>query len=56
MQIDNHLNWKCHIDRILPKLSAAGFVIRQLFYVRNLKTLQIVFICQIWNYILVQYN
>jgi len=40
VQIDNHLNWKCHMDPILPKLSIAGFVIRQLFYVLNLKTLQ----------------
>jgi hypothetical protein len=39
VQIDNHLNWKCHIDQILPKLSTAGFVIRQLFYILNLKTL-----------------
>ena len=28
VQIDSHLNWKCYIDQILPKLS---FVIRQLF-------------------------
>ena len=39
VQIDNHLDWKCHIDRILPKLSTTGFVIRQLFYVLTLKTL-----------------
>ena len=39
VQTDNHLYWKCHIDRILSKLSIAGFVIRQLFYVINLKTL-----------------
>jgi hypothetical protein len=37
---NNHLNWKSHIDRILPKLSNAGFVIRQLFYILNLKTLR----------------
>ena len=24
VQIDNHLNWRCHIDHILPKLSTAG--------------------------------
>jgi hypothetical protein len=42
-QIDNHLNWKCHIDRILPKLGTAGFVIRQLFYVLNLKTLRMAY-------------
>jgi len=28
VHIENHLNWKCHIDRILPKLSTAGFIIR----------------------------
>jgi len=27
VQIDNHVNWKCHTDQILPKLSTAGFVI-----------------------------
>jgi hypothetical protein len=36
VQTDNHLNWKQYI---LPKLSTAGFVIRQLFYILNLKTL-----------------
>ena len=39
VQIDNHLNWKCRIDQILPKLSTAVFVIRQLFHVLNLKAL-----------------
>jgi hypothetical protein len=43
VQIDNHLNWKCHIDQILPKLSTAGFVIRELFYTLNLKTLQMAY-------------
>ena len=31
VQIDNHLNGRCHIDHVLPKLSTDGFVIRQLF-------------------------
>jgi hypothetical protein len=43
VQIDNHLNWKCRIDWIFQKLSASGFVIRQLFYVQNLKTLQMAY-------------
>jgi len=43
VQIDNYLNWKCHIDWILLKLSMAGFVIRQLFYVLNLKTLRMAY-------------
>jgi hypothetical protein len=39
VQNNNHLHWKCHIDRILPELSTAGFVFRHLFYLLNLKTL-----------------
>jgi len=43
VQIDNHLIWKYHIDRILTKLSTASFVIRHLFYVLNLETLQMAY-------------
>jgi len=43
MQIDNHLNWKCHIDQILPKLSTVSFVIRQLFYILDSETLRIAY-------------
>ena len=43
VQIDNHLNWRCHIDHILSKLSILGFVIRQLFYVLNLETLRMAY-------------
>lgn len=32
VQIDNHLSWKHHIDRILPTLSTAGFVISYFMY------------------------
>jgi hypothetical protein len=32
VRIDSHLNWKGHIDRILPKLSTAGFVISNFMY------------------------
>jgi hypothetical protein len=51
VQIDNHLNWKCHIDWILPKLSTAGFVIRQLFYVLNLKTLRMAYLAYLLSII-----
>jgi len=40
VQTDNHLNCKCHIDQILPKLSTVGFVIRHLCYILNQKTLR----------------
>ena len=43
VQIDNHLNRKCHIDHFLTKLSVVGFVIRQLFYVLSLETLRMAY-------------
>jgi hypothetical protein len=42
IKIDN-LNWKSHVEYILPKLSSAIFVIRILSYFMNTKTLQIVY-------------
>jgi hypothetical protein len=27
VQIDNHLNWKNHIDQIIPKLSTACYMV-----------------------------
>jgi len=35
IQIDNHLNWKNHIDQIIPKLSAARYMVRQIYYICN---------------------
>jgi hypothetical protein len=43
-QTYNHLNCNWQLDRILPKLSTASFVIRQQFYVPNLKTLRMAYI------------
>ena len=42
MQISNHLNWKKHIDQILPKLSTAHFSIQRLFYIPNIDVLRMV--------------
>jgi hypothetical protein len=28
LQIDNHINWKNHIDQLVPKLSAACYAVR----------------------------
>ena len=33
MQLDNHLNWKDHIDQILPKLSTACYAVRQMHHI-----------------------
>jgi hypothetical protein len=43
VKVDNHFNWKFHIDQIFPKVSNVGFVIRQLFHILNLKTLRMAY-------------
>jgi len=35
MHIDNHMNWKNHVEQILPKLSAACFSIRNFIHTSN---------------------
>jgi len=43
MHIDNHMNWKNHVEQILPKLSAACFSIRNLIPTLNLDILHTVY-------------
>jgi hypothetical protein len=43
LHIDNHMNWKQHVDQILQKLNAACSVIGILFATLNLVTLRNVF-------------
>jgi hypothetical protein len=43
IQIDNHLNWKNHVDQIIPKLSAACYMVRQMCYIYNNDTLKSIF-------------
>jgi hypothetical protein len=43
LQIDNHLNWKNHIDQMVPKLSGACYAIRSMFLVSNTDTLKSVY-------------
>jgi len=35
IQIDSHLNWRNHIDQIIPKLSVACYVVRQMYHICN---------------------
>jgi hypothetical protein len=35
VQIDNHLNWTKHTDKLIPKLSGAGYRVRSMLYVSN---------------------
>jgi hypothetical protein len=43
IQLDSHLNWKNHIDQINPKLSAAGYMVRQMYYICNNNTLRSIY-------------
>ena len=58
VKIDNRLNWECHIDRILPKLITAGFVIKTVILCTKYANVINGILCllsfnhQIWNYIL----
>ena len=40
IQIDNHLNRKNHIDQIIPKLSVACYMVRQMLHICNNDTLR----------------
>ena len=33
IQIDNHLAWRNHIDQIIPKLSIACYMVRQMYHI-----------------------
>jgi hypothetical protein len=39
-QIDNHLNWKKHIDSMFPKLSRTCYAIRPVFHIYSTDTLK----------------
>jgi hypothetical protein len=43
IEIDNKLNWKSHLEYILPKLSSAVFIIRSLSYFMSSETLRMMY-------------
>jgi hypothetical protein len=43
LQIDNRLNWKNHIDQLIPKLSGACYAVRSLLHVGNTDTIKSVY-------------
>jgi hypothetical protein len=43
LQVDNNLNWKTHIQYIIPKLSSACFVIRTITSLMKTETLKLVY-------------
>ena len=40
LQIDNHINWKNHIEEMIPKLSKACYTIRLMVHICNTNTLK----------------
>jgi hypothetical protein len=44
VHIDNHMNWKDHVEQILPKLISACFSIRNLIHTLNLDILHMVYV------------
>jgi hypothetical protein len=43
IQIDNHLTWRNHIDQIIPKLSVACYMVRQMYHISNNDTLRSIY-------------
>jgi hypothetical protein len=40
LQIDSHLNWKNHVDQLVPKLSGACYAVRSMLHISNRKLLE----------------
>jgi hypothetical protein len=43
LQMDNHLNWKNNIEKIIPKLSGACCALRLMVYIGNINTLKSIY-------------
>jgi hypothetical protein len=43
LQLDNHVNWKNHIDQMIPKLSGVWYAVRLLFHISNINTLKSIY-------------
>jgi hypothetical protein len=43
LELDKNVNWKNHIQKILPKLSSACYLIRRMYSFCNLNTLMMIY-------------
>jgi hypothetical protein len=43
LQIDNHINWKNHIEEMIPKMSGACYVVRSMIHISNINTLKLIY-------------
>jgi hypothetical protein len=43
LQIDNHINWKNHIEERIPKLSEACYAIRSMVHISNINSIKSIY-------------
>jgi hypothetical protein len=43
LEIDKHMNWKTHIQLILPKLNSACYAVRCMKHYSNIETLKMIY-------------
>jgi hypothetical protein len=43
LRIDRNINWKKHIEEILPKLSSSCCVVRSMYYIGCIATLKMIY-------------
>jgi len=43
LQIDNHTNWKNHMEEMIPKLSRARYAIRAMAHISNINTVKSIY-------------
>jgi hypothetical protein len=43
LQIDNHINWKSHIDKLILKLSGACCAVTSVVHISNINTLKSIY-------------
>jgi hypothetical protein len=56
LHIGNHLNWKNHIDQMIPKLSGACYTVRLMFHISNITTLKSIYFTYFHSIIKYGYN
>ena len=55
LQIDSHINWRNHIEQMIPQLSAVHYAVRSTVHISNINTLKSIYYCimsiwyKIWN-------
>jgi hypothetical protein len=50
LQIDNHLNWKNHIDQLVPKLNGACYADRSMLHISTLKSIYFAYFHSLMKY------